>query len=137
MGFELVSTFVLLFLMISNSAGAQAVTIDNFATPESMRWLFSQGGLLVAFLVMAWSYRRDLIRGAEEKKESAERAKDEAKEEAAERSKEKNLQIDALIKIVETGNDRYTQMTAIQAQTTAAVQALVGIVGQRAHGGNA
>ena len=110
-----------LVYLLAQSAYAQAIDPDVLKEGGIVRWALSQGGITIALLVFGWSYRRDLIRAAEEKKKEADERKIEAaeqirerKEEAATKLQEKNLTIDVLMKIVESNTERIGQLvTAI------------------------
>ena len=116
----IVTILLLIFLMV-RAAYAQALDPDVLKEGGIVRWALSQGGITIALLVFGWSYRRDLIRAAEEKKREVEERKIEAaeeirerKEEAAAKLREKNVTIDVLMKIVESNTERIGQLvTAI------------------------
>lgn len=60
---------IFLFALSSAAASAPGDPPASVTEPEFIRWVATQGGLLVALLMTGWSYRRDLTRVIEEERE--------------------------------------------------------------------
>lgn len=122
-----------LFLsLLASTVSAQSADFEQLSKDGGiLRWALQQGGILVAFLITMWFYRRDLTRWAEERKKDAEDRAEEAsqraedrRKEAAERLAAKDLHIEVLVDLVKSTTHQITNLVQQSAQLTSAVQSL-------------
>lgn len=102
MRLELLLGGFLFWLLLSSAVDAQSADFDALIRDGGLvKWALQQGGILVAFLITLWVYRRDLMRWAEEKKKDA-----------ADRLVAKDVHIEILVELVKSNTQQITQLTA-------------------------
>lgn len=99
---ELMVSAILFWFVLTGAVYAQSADFDALLKDGGLvKWAVQQGGILVAFLITLWVYRRDLMRWAEEKKKDA-----------SDRLAAKDMHIEILVDLVKSTTSQITQLTA-------------------------
>lgn len=114
--------------LLSNATHAQQIDFKD--AQEGIKWLTSQGGLTIAWLVTAWAYRRDMLAQGKRDREDA----DLKRAEAASKVAEKEHHIDMLVELVKANTTAVATQNMSMSELVLTVKTLAKDVAERRSG---